>query len=139
MRSQSLASRLENVEKRVVSLEELPSRLERVELQIVQLREEMHDGFFALREEIRGGDEEVRRSLREEIRAGDEETRRVLREEIRAGDEETRRVLREEIRAAFEALSTQMRVLHEDVIARIALIQEARSPARPAPKRRRSR
>jgi len=37
----------------------------------------------------------------------------VLRDEIRAGDEETRRY---------------MRVLHEEVIARLALIEESRRP-----------
>jgi len=51
--------------------------------------------------------------LRDEIRSGDEETRRVLRDEIRSGDDETRRY---------------MRVLHEDVIARLATIQEGKRP-----------
>jgi hypothetical protein len=50
----------------------------------------------------------TRAELRKEMRDGDDETRRTLREEIRAGDEETR---------------TLMRVLHEDLVARIALIQ----------------
>jgi hypothetical protein len=47
-----------------------------------------------------------------------------LREEIRAGDEETRR---------------QMRVLHEDLVGRIALVQEGLTPAkrRQTTKRRR--
>ena len=48
----------------------------------------------------------------------------AVRDEIRAGDEETRR---------------QMRVLHEDVIARIALLQEGldrRKGQGPAPVRR---
>ncbi len=52
-------------------------------------------------------------SLREEIRAGDEAIRSELRAEIRAGDEETRRY---------------MRVLHEEVISRIATLQESRRP-----------
>jgi hypothetical protein len=53
----------------------------------------MNAGFSALRDEIRAVDEEIRADLRAEIRAGDEETRRF------------------------------MRVLHEDVIARIAAIR----------------
>ncbi len=60
----------------------------------------------------------VRSEMRFEIRAGDEallgEIRKVeasLRREIQAGDEETRRF---------------MRVLHEDVIARLAAIGESR-------------
>ena len=53
--------------------------------QILHLGTEMRAGFSAIREEMRAGDEETRRSLREEIRAGDEETRRILGEQIRAG------------------------------------------------------
>lgn len=51
--------------------------------------------------------------LRDEMRAEFSATRGQLRAEIHAGDGETRR---------------QMRVLHEEVIARLALIQEGRSP-----------
>lgn len=88
--------------------------------QILQLGLEMREGFSALREEIRAGDEETRRVLREEIRAGDEETRRVLREEIRAGDEETRRGLEVVIGGGDEETRRYMRVLYEDVIERIS-------------------
>jgi hypothetical protein len=47
-----------------------------------------------------------------------------LRDEIRAGDEETRR---------------QMRVLHEDLVTRIALLSEGLSPAKPPRTKRRPR
>jgi hypothetical protein len=158
MQERSLVERVEILEKKVEALESLPERVTRVELQLVHLRDEMRDGFSALRAEIRGGDEvtvaglrdairasedetrrvlrdeirtgdeETRRVLRDEIRAGDEETRRVFRLEIRAGDEETRQVLREEIRSGDEETRRYMRVLHEDVIARIAAISEAPRP-----------
>jgi hypothetical protein len=75
------------------------------------LQEEMHVEFSAVREPVRVGDEYTLRSLIEDIRAIKEETRRVLRDEIRAGDEETRR---------------HARILHEEVISRLALIQEGR-------------
>jgi vacuolar-type H+-ATPase subunit H len=92
----------------------LTQRVTSLEVQVVQLRDEMRAEFSAtraeLRKEIRDGDDETRHTLQEEIRANDEETRRVVREEIRAGDEETR---------------TLMRVLHEYLVARIALIQPA--------------
>lgn len=45
--------------------------------------------------------------------AGEDVTLSTLRQEIRAGDEETRRY---------------MRMLHEDVIARLAIIQEGQRP-----------
>jgi hypothetical protein len=78
-------------------LNDLADRVTSLEVQIVQLGDEMRAEFSATRAE-----------LRKEMRDGDDETRRTLREEIRAGDEETR---------------TLMRVLHEDLVARIALIQ----------------
>ena len=111
-----ISSRVASVETRVTALE----------VQFVQFREEVGDEFSAtreeLRQEIRGGDEETRRQLSDEIRAGDEETRRQLRDEIRGGDEETRRLLRDEIRGGDEETRHLMRVLHEDVISRIALL-----------------
>jgi predicted phage gp36 major capsid-like protein len=98
-------------------LETLPERVAAVELQLVQLRDEMRGEFSATRAEMRAGDE-IQRTLRDEIRAGDEETRRVLRDEIRAGAEETRRY---------------MRILYEDLVARISLLHEGRSRPRKKP------
>ncbi len=102
MPARTLESRVDSLERRVDTLEQLPARMTALESQIVQLRAEMRDEFSA---------------IRHEMRSGDQETRRVLREELRAGDEETR---------------TLMRVLHEDVINRIALIGDARGPRRSA-------
>jgi predicted phage gp36 major capsid-like protein len=50
----------------------------------------------------------------------------TVRQEIRTGDEETRRVLGERI----DENGRHMRVLHEDVIGRLAIIQEGQSPRR---------
>jgi hypothetical protein len=103
-------------ERKVDASEILPARVTALELQIVHLRDEMRVEFSALRAEIRAVDE----ALRAEIRAGDE----ALRAEIRAGDE----ALRAEIRAGDEETRRFMRVLHEDVIGRIASINEGRRP-----------
>jgi len=92
----TLAARVTILEQKVERLEQLPQQIDALASQIMQFRED-------LRMELSG--------LRADMRAGDEETRRVLREEIRAGDEETRRL---------------MRVLHEDLIGRIARLNEAR-------------
>ena len=51
--------------------------------------------------------------MRQEIRGSGEGVKLELREEIRAGDEETRRL---------------MRVLHEDLIGRFALLEEGGGP-----------
>jgi galactokinase len=103
MPPQTLVRRVEKLEERVTILEELPARIDDLTLQISQLREEMRGEFAA---------------VRAEIRAGDEETRRVLREEIHDGNE---RVL------------SRVRVLHEELVARFALIEEGRRPRKKRP------
>ena len=108
MAPERLENRVEILERTMHALEGLPDRVTALESQVLQLRDEMHAEFSALRVEIRGGDEETRQVLRTEIRVLDGQ----LREEIRAGDEETRRY---------------MRVLHEEVISRIALLDEHRT------------
>ena len=97
MPEQTLAARVENQERRLELLEALPERMGAVELQIVQLRAEMREQFSAIRQ------------VRAEIRAEGDAVRTELRKEIRDGDEETRRY---------------MRVLHEEVLSRMANIQE---------------
>jgi hypothetical protein len=104
----------------VTILEELPARIDDLTLQISQLREEMRGEFAAVRGEMDSGFAAVRA----EMHAGDEEARRALREEIRAGDEETRRVLRDQIRAGDAEIMGQARMLHEDLMSRLALMQE---------------
>ena len=123
MPRQSVVARIERLEARVTTLEELPGRVDALSTQISNLREEMHREFSNVPAEIRAGDEETRRSLREEIRAGDEDTRRVLRDEIRSGDEETRRVLRAEIRHVADEIMGQARMLHEDLAAKLKTIR----------------
>jgi predicted phage gp36 major capsid-like protein len=93
---QPLAKRVDNLEERVTRLEELPARVDALTLQISQLRDEMRMEFSAVRGENRTADEETRRSLREEIHAGGE---RIL---------------------------NQARMLHEEVLSRLALIEESR-------------
>lgn len=82
-----------------------------VESKIAQLRDEMQMEFSAILDAIEAGDEQVRRELTERFATGLESVRTELRKEIRDGDEETRRY---------------MRVLHEDLVARIALLGETR-------------
>src|SRR5687767_13468681 len=99
-----VAARVENLERRVDMLEALPERVSAVELQIQQLRTEIGEQFSAIRQELRG-----------EIKAEGESIKTELRKEIRDGDEETCRY---------------MRVLHEEVLSRIATIQERRPQRR---------
>jgi molybdopterin converting factor small subunit len=86
----------------VGNLELLPDRVAAVESQILQLRSELKVEFSAIRERLDHHDERF-----------DQVDRRFdqLETDIREGDEETRH---------------QMRMLHEEVISRIALLQEHR-------------
>ena len=84
--------------RKVELLEQLPARVGALESQVLQLRDEMRTEFSATRSELRQRvPTGARRLLPAALRAG-------LRQEIRDGDEETRRL---------------MRVLHEEVLARI--------------------
>ena len=141
MPPQTIENRVDQLERRVTELERSPERITAVESQIVQLRTEMRGEFSAVREEIRSGDEQTRRVLGERI---DETTRVVQRidETTRVlgerSDETHRMVQRidETTRVLAERLEENgrhMRVLHEEVIGRIAIIQEGQS----APRRRR--
>ena len=60
----TLTDRVEILEENVSELATLPKHIEAVESQILHLREEMRGEFAAVRQEIRGGDEETRRYMR---------------------------------------------------------------------------
>jgi hypothetical protein len=101
MTPQTLTNRVEILERKVEGLAKLPDRVGALELQVSQLRTEMRGEFSAVRTETR----ELTDGLRREMRELNEETRR-------------------ELSGRIEDLGTQMRVLHEDVISRIALLDE---------------
>ena len=90
MESKSLEERLIVVENEMDELRGLPDRFAALESDILQFRTEVRGEFSAVREEMR---HEIQRTID------------LLRSEIRAGDAETRRY---------------MRVLHEEVLTRIA-------------------
>jgi hypothetical protein len=88
---------VERLERRVEILEQLPDRVSAIESQIVQLRDEMRSEFS------------------------------TTRAEAVARDEETRRVLTERMEFLFDANERHMRLLHEDLVQRIATIREGHS------------
>ena len=124
MPPETIESRADNLERRVTDLETLPDRIPAIESQIVQLRTEMRGEFSAVREEIRTGDRVLGERIDETTRVLGErldETTRVLQRL-----EETTRVLGERI----DENGRHMRVLHEDVIGRLAIIEEGQSARR---------
>jgi hypothetical protein len=104
----SLTERVQILEQKVQDLASVPARVTAMEVQILQLREEMRDGFSAIREDMT--------VLRDNLRGELHRSAEVLRAEMRQGDEETRRY---------------MRVLHEEVLSRIATLGDARRPRKP--------
>jgi hypothetical protein len=107
MAVRNLTERVEVLEMKVGSLEELPARVAAVESQIVQLRTEMRGEFSAVRQEMRdlGG---------------------TLRTDMRALNDETRA----DMRALNEETLAQMRTFHEEALDRIAKIGEGKRPPR---------
>jgi phage host-nuclease inhibitor protein Gam len=127
----TLTTRVENLERRVELLEALPARVSAVEWQIRQLRTEMGEQFSVIRQEFAAADSGVREEiralrtdLRAELRAEGEAIRTELRAEIKAEGDVVRTELRKEIRDGDEETRRYMRVLHEEVLSRIAIIQE---------------
>ncbi len=110
--------RVEKLEKTVAALTGLPGEMSQLsrrvgtmESQIVQLRTEVKDEFSAVRRELA----ETRDNLLGVIESGSQTTQQMfneVRQDIRA--------FRQETNSRFDGLSTQMRVLHEDVIDRIS-------------------
>ena len=125
MTEPTLAERVTILERKVDDLASLPARVTAVELQIVQLRDEMRLGFSAVRQEVTG----LREDLLTTIRQGDDAVREELHVgmgELRGEMQRLRDELRAEIREGDHETRRYMRVLHEDVIARIAALGDAR-------------
>ncbi|MDQ3346372.1 MAG: hypothetical protein M3545_00230 [Acidobacteriota bacterium] len=122
---QPIEIRVHMLEERVTSLEELPPRMAGLELQIVQLRTEMHAEFSAVRGEIRSVDVRlgsVEAGLREEIRSVD-----VRLGSVEAGLREEIRSVETGLRQAIGEAQVQTRVLFEDFVARLAVVDEGKN------------
>jgi hypothetical protein len=116
MERRSLALRMQDLEKTVNGLQKLPAQVAALDTKVAALDTKvgaidarlvsLEEQFVQFRTETRVEFSAVRREMREGFNRVDLEFAAV-RQEIRQGDEETRRF---------------MRVLHEDVIARIAAL-----------------
>ena len=93
--------------------ETIESRVDTLERRVTDL-ETLPNRITAVESQI----VQLRTEMRSEFSA--------VREEIRSGDEETRRVLGGRI----DENGRHMRVLHEEVIGRLAIIQEGQSARR---------
>jgi chromosome segregation ATPase len=126
MPARSLTERVEILEQKVRDLQLLPDRVAAVESHILQLRGEMRDGFSAIRERFDGIDQRF-----------EEMEQRFDGIDRRFGGIDQRF---EEMDQRFEGLDQQlktiderfgethrfMRVLHEEVLTRLSLLQEGR-------------
>ena len=98
MAERTLDERVEILEKKVGDLQLLPARMDALESQILQLRGEMRDGFSA-----------IHKGLGEHDKRFDGIDQRL-----------------DGIDKRFDETNRHMRVLHEEVLNRIALLQEGR-------------
>ena len=64
MQERSIVERIMIPETNGEGVEVAPDRAAALELQLMQLREEIRTEFSAVRDEVRGGDEETRRHVR---------------------------------------------------------------------------
>jgi hypothetical protein len=93
MAPQTLAARVERLEERVTTLEQLPARVDALTEQILQFREEVRIEFSATHAKIDALDSR----------------------------------LTVQIDSVKQELSVHMRVLHEETLSRLALMQEAQA------------
>ena len=108
MQPQPLESRVEALEARVTGLGELPARMDRLESQIVQLRDENRVEHSATRTEIQ--------SVHEEMHA--------MHAALRAEMQSSNAALITQLKEQNDRQERLTRVLHEDLIGRIAALGE---------------
>jgi DNA anti-recombination protein RmuC len=128
-----LTRRVQILEGKVERLEKLPARIDGLEVQILQFREEVRAEFSATRAEFLARIALTEAALLHEMNqldengvARDQETRRQLAVSLA----ETRAELIARIAEGDEETRRYLRVLHEEVIARIATIGEGGRPRR---------
>jgi chromosome segregation ATPase len=132
MPPQTIESRVEKLEEQVTNFQDLPGRMDALSVQISQVREDLGAQILQLREEVDARFDAVDARFDAVDARFDAVDARF--DEVGARISATERTLREEIVAGDERILTQVRVLHEDVVSRLALIQEGQ----PRPRRRRS-
>lgn len=123
MTQQGLAGRIDTLESRVEALDMLPERLDRLESQLLQLRGEMRGEFSAVRGEMR----ELGEQLRGEMQEQGEQLRGEMRErgaQMYAGIANLAEMLSRKIDEGLAQTNAQMRLLHEEALRRIALLDE---------------
>ena len=107
MQPRSLDDRVTLLENK---MQGLPERVGALETKVTELT----DQFVQVRHEVRGEFSATREELRKEVRDGDNE----LREEMHA----LHAIAMAEINSAADRSMSQARVLHEEVLARIKLL-----------------
>jgi len=159
MPRQSLEPRVLSLEHRMDDLATIPGRLDRVESQVLQLRGDVTIEFSAVRREMATEFQAVRREMATEFHAVRSEMAaefQAVRSEMAAGFESVRgefKAVRGETATGFAAVRTEiaelrvgvedtrreMRVLHEEVISRLKLLQDGAERSGPAERTRNKR
>jgi hypothetical protein len=126
MPARSLAERVEILEQKVGDLQTLPARVGALESHILQLRSEMHDGFSAILLRLDGHDQRfvsVDQRFDQIDQRFDQIDQRFDQIDQRFDQIDQRF---DQIDVRFEETHRFMRVLHEEIISRLSLIEEGR-------------
>ena len=130
MTPQPVESRVDDLETRVTTIEQQLGPAEPADTQSLPIRVEMRAGFSSIRAEMAEQGATLRAEMADQgaaLRAEMAEQGAALRREIAEQGAALRTEMVEQgtaLGGRIDALSTQMRVLHEDVIGRIALLHE---------------
>ena len=119
MPERPIVQRIDQLEQRVDFLEALPARVAAIEVQLLQLRGEMQDGFSANRAEMHAMGEALRTDLRGEMHAMGGTLRADLRDEMHDMGGTLRADLLAKIQALDDDLRAEMHALHHLTIERI--------------------
>ena len=114
----TLSERVTFVERKMEALDGLPAQVESLRADIRAVEE-------ALRTDIRAVEEAVRTEFQQEIRSSLAGLRAEVTEEIRQSATAQRTELMAAIRDGDDETRRYMRVLHEEVLTRIATLREA--------------
>ena len=127
MAARSLTERIEILEQKVGDLRELPGRMAAVESQILQLRGEIRDGFSAIHARLGTHDQRFE-SIDQRFESIDQRFESI---DQRFDD------LTRQMREGHQEIGRHMRLLHEDVLARLAATREAPPPGNGRGRRKR--
>jgi uncharacterized coiled-coil DUF342 family protein len=130
MPPQTIERRVEKLEEQMTTLQQLPARMDALSVQISQTREDLGAKISTMDAKISTMGAKIS-TMDARVSTMDA---RVSGMDARISG--TEKSLREEILSSGDRILTRVRMLHEDVISRLALIQEGRRERSRSPRKK---